>query len=201
MNEHNRHTYKIAVAEKAVILRSGIIEALKRAMDCNLHFIEIESSSDFDRIIRSYCPDLLIINPYFGGLFDIETFRNKTNIKIFALLSTVTDPTITEKYDNTIELFDNEQTLHRMIDKSMGYDQQHESKDNEELLTIREKDILSELVKGYSNKEIAQHLSLSIHTVLTHRRNIIKKLQIHSLSGLTIYAVANKIVSIEEITQ
>ena len=45
-----------------------------------------------------------------------------------------------------------------------------------------------------SNKEIASHLFISIHTVITHRRNISRKLQIHSLAGLTLYAIANNLI-------
>ncbi|WP_308586608.1 LuxR C-terminal-related transcriptional regulator, partial [uncultured Porphyromonas sp.] len=50
-----------------------------------------------------------------------------------------------------------------------------------------------------TNKEIAEELFLSTHTVITHRRNIAKKLQIHSPSGLTIYAIMNKLVNLDEI--
>lgn len=50
-----------------------------------------------------------------------------------------------------------------------------------------------------SNKEIADKLFLSIHTVTTHRRNITAKLQIHSPAGLTIYAIMNNLVDISDI--
>ena len=45
-----------------------------------------------------------------------------------------------------------------------------------------------------SNKEIASHLFISVNTVITHRRNIARKLQIHSVAGLTIYAIANNLI-------
>ena len=47
-----------------------------------------------------------------------------------------------------------------------------------------------------SNKEIANSLFISLNTVITHRRNIARKLQIHSVAGLTIYAIVNKLVDI-----
>lgn len=50
-----------------------------------------------------------------------------------------------------------------------------------------------------TNQEIADKLFLSIHTVITHRRNIARKLEIHSATGLTIYAIVNKIVDLSEI--
>ena len=54
-------------------------------------------------------------------------------------------------------------------------------------------------MKGLMNKEIADQLHISIHTVITHRRNIARKLQIHSPAGLTIYAIVNKLVELNEI--
>ena len=66
-------------------------------------------------------------------------------------------------------------------------------------MSIREKDILAEVARGYTNKEIADRLYISIHTVITHRRNIARKLKIHSVAGLTIYAVANNLITIKEI--
>ena len=50
-----------------------------------------------------------------------------------------------------------------------------------------------------TNKETAEKLFLSIHTVITHRRNIARKLQIHSPAGLTIYAIVNKLVELSEV--
>ncbi len=50
-----------------------------------------------------------------------------------------------------------------------------------------------------TNKEIADHLFISINTVLTHRKNISRKLNIHSIAGLTIYAIVNKLVNLEDV--
>lgn len=72
-------------------------------------------------------------------------------------------------------------------------------KEKLETLSEREKEIIVCITKGMSNKEIADHLFLSIHTVITHRRNISSKLQIRSTAGLIIYAIANKLVCIEDI--
>ena len=72
-------------------------------------------------------------------------------------------------------------------------------KDKLEVLSDREKDVITCVAKGMNNKEIADYLYLSVHTVTTHRRNISNKLQIHTTAGLIIYAIANKLVNIEEI--
>lgn len=66
-------------------------------------------------------------------------------------------------------------------------------------LSQREKEIITCVAKGMSNKEIADALNLSINTVTTHRRNISGKLEIHSSAGLTIYAIVNKLVNVDEV--
>ncbi|MBR7043044.1 MAG: helix-turn-helix transcriptional regulator [Prevotella sp.] len=70
---------------------------------------------------------------------------------------------------------------------------------NSEVLSEREKDVVVALVQGMSNKEIADHLFISPNTVITHRRNIARKLQIHSPAGLTIYAIVNNLVDISSV--
>lgn len=74
-----------------------------------------------------------------------------------------------------------------------------QSHDSSESLSDREKDVIVSLVQGMTNKEIADHLCISINTVITHRRNIARKLQIHSPAGLTIYAIVNNLVDISAV--
>ena len=70
---------------------------------------------------------------------------------------------------------------------------------SDEALSDREKDVIISLVQGLSNKEIADHLCISVNTVITHRRNIARKLQIHSPAGLTIYAIVNGLIDISSV--
>lgn len=70
-------------------------------------------------------------------------------------------------------------------------------KQETEALSDRERDVLVQVVKGLSNKEIADVLCISTHTVITHRKNIARKLNIHSTAGLTIYAIVNKLINLD----
>ena len=67
------------------------------------------------------------------------------------------------------------------------------------VLGEREKEIIKCVAQGKSNKEIAEALCISVHTVTTHRRNIASKLGIHSTAGLTIFAIINKLVDLHEV--
>lgn len=73
------------------------------------------------------------------------------------------------------------------------------SAQHQDTLSDREKDVIIALVQGMANKEIADYLCISINTVITHRRNIARKLQIHSPAGLTIYAIVNGLVDISSV--
>lgn len=75
----------------------------------------------------------------------------------------------------------------------------NKSSDNTEALSNREKDVIVCVVQGMTNKEIADHLCIATNTVITHRRNIARKLQIHSAAGLTIYAIVNNLVDISSV--
>lgn len=76
-----------------------------------------------------------------------------------------------------------------------------QSDEKQETLSAREREIIVCVVKGMTNKQIADCLCISAHTVITHRRNIAAKLQIHSAAGLTIYAIVNKLVDLSEIKE
>ena len=67
------------------------------------------------------------------------------------------------------------------------------------VLTAREIEVLALIVQGYINKEIADQLSIGLTTVITHRKNIMEKLGLKSVSALTIYAVMHGYVDINKI--
>ena len=74
----------------------------------------------------------------------------------------------------------------------------HTQPDTEEL-SDRERDVLIQVVRGLSNKEIADVLCISMHTVISHRKHIAAKLNIHSTAGLTVYAIVNKLIDINNL--
>jgi regulator of cell morphogenesis and NO signaling len=73
------------------------------------------------------------------------------------------------------------------------------STDTSEALSEREKDVVIGVVQGLTNKEIAEKLFIAPNTVITHRRNIARKLQIRSSAGLTIYAIVNQLIDISNV--
>jgi len=82
-----------------------------------------------------------------------------------------------------------------LVEDYMRQMQQRGIEDTYELLTSREREVLQLLGEGKSNKEIATSLNLSLHTVETHRSNMLEKLNLHSTAELILYAVRKGIVS------
>lgn len=70
-----------------------------------------------------------------------------------------------------------------------------EMEDSYDLLTSREREILQLVAEGKSNKEIAAHLNLSTYTVDTHRSHVLRKLNLHSVPEIILYAVRKRIIS------
>lgn len=85
------------------------------------------------------------------------------------------------------------------VNAEMPAEEEKNGSDKLEELSDREREIVSLVAKGLSNKEIAARLYISVHTVTTHRRNIAAKLQIHSTAGLTIFAIVNKLITPREV--
>ena len=196
----SQETIHIAVADTSIIVRSGLVAVLKRLPDLNIQTIEVTSKEGLQHCMDAHRPDLLIVSPQFEGWFDLDGFKQTYGVhelKVVALVSVVMDANQLKDYDEQINLFDDVEKLTQKISSLMNVAEEDE---NElDTLSQREKEIIGCVVRGMNNKEIAEKLFISVHTVITHRRNITRKLQIHSAAGLTIYAIVNKLVELGEV--
>lgn len=86
-----------------------------------------------------------------------------------------------------------------VIDQSSMESRQAESSSEGGELSAREKEILVCVAKGMLNKEIADKLCLSIYTVITHRKNITRKIGIKTVAGLTVYALLNGLIDMSTV--
>lgn len=192
----------VAVAETSVIVRSGLISVLKRLPDIPVQPVEITSMEGLHNCMQGHRPEVLIVNPGFGGWFNVGEFKAtypQTVIKCVSLLCSMTDSNLLKGYDETVGLYDDIETLNKKLVDLMHIGAEDDNENEQETLSQREKEIICCVVRGMTNKETAEKLFLSIHTVITHRRNIARKLQIHSPAGLTIYAIVNKLVELSEV--
>lgn len=190
---------KVVIADNSVIIRNGLASVLKRFSDYNFQINEISTQEALTIFLRLHTPDLLICNPIFAQGFNINAVKKDyPTIKTMALVSALLDSQALASYDSSITICDDVDTICNRI-KDLIYEPDSDDNTEQEPLSSREKEIIGCVVKGLTNKAIADSLSISVHTVITHRRNITRKLQIHSAAGLAIYAIANNIVNIEDI--
>lgn len=200
----NNEVIRIAIAESSLIVRSGLAAALKRLPNIKVQPIEVISTEALNDFVKAQNIDVIIVNPCFDGYFDLSKFKDEVNtkgIKLIAIVTSFMDTSIHNKYDEVISIYDNINAIQNKIQGQTEDEEKEKSEDGEEqeLLSQREKEVMICIVKGLTNKEIAEKLYISIHTVITHRRNISKKLEIHTVAGLTIYAIVNKLVSLDEV--
>ena len=202
----NKLSLVIVVAEASAIIRSGLSAVLKRMPNMDVHPVEVTSPEALSNYANLHRPDIIIVNPTFEGWFSVKDFRGKHPhlkcTRYVALISFIATHNQLKEYDDHFSIYDDPHTIADKIHGLMRTPEEEEEKDNDtEALSQREKEIITCVVKGMTNKAIADKLYLSIHTVITHRRNIARKLQIHSPAGLTIYAIVNKLVELSDIKE
>ena len=202
MNIH----FKIAIAEPSPIIRCGLENLLKRLPGLHTQLVEITTEESLLEALRMHKPDLRIINPLLPGYFTLPQIKEETGcgqMKCIALLYAPLPANYLLAYDEHIYIHDTADELRQKLERLSNNKATEEEEENEETqsLSSREKEIVVCVVKGMTNREIAEHLYLSSHTVVTHRRNIARKLQIHSASALTVYAIVNKLVELKDIRQ
>ena len=190
---------KIVIVEPSLLIRSGMISVLHHL---NIFQMDVFEVPDIEQLKSSrgwQKPDILIINPIALGSLSLSQIKKEiagTDLKCIALQNALWDSSALKVYDEVISIYDSAEQINDKLTKLIvepDSDKRHES------LTSREKEIIICVIKGMTNKQIAEKLYLSTHTVISHRRNIAMKLQIHSTAGLTIYAIVNKLVELDEI--
>lgn len=190
---------KFVIVEASDIVSEGLAVMLKQ-MSAGFRVSRLEGAGQLSSHLMVEKPDVLIVNPLFPELGSIQKLRSNLGMPDLVCVALVTElrsQRDLEGFDETISLFDGFEQLREKVGKLAH--RKEDAEVGEKTLSQREKEIVSFVVKGYTNKQIAEELCLSSHTVITHRRNIAAKLQIHSSAGLTIYAIVNKLVKLEDI--
>lgn len=190
----------IIVAESSPVISAGLSFCLSRLPGIQAQTVEVNDPADLLDSVKNLNPDLLVVNPTFGGSFSPTAIRELApQIKIAAIEISPLDRHARLLYDDALSVVEDLRSIASKV-KALTIQQSAEGEDDSrEPLSLREKEIITLVVKGLTNKEIADKLFLSVYTVMTHRRNIARKLEIHSATGLTIYAIVNRLVDISEI--
>jgi DNA-binding NarL/FixJ family response regulator len=197
----NRQRLHIAIMVNSQIIYEGVYAILSQS-DIGCIICKVDSLDDLEEILPSRRVDLLIVNPLLLVNREKEIKRIRKNHPDFSIVGIhlgIVDNQSLALLDSSFTLFDAAEQILSKLEKT-GTGNESKLPTNDDNLTERELDVLTQLVHGHSNKEIADSLNISIHTVMTHRKNIAAKTGIRSQSGLTIYAISKKIVQIEDVS-
>ncbi|MBR5695767.1 MAG: response regulator transcription factor [Paludibacteraceae bacterium] len=146
--------------------------------------------------------DILLVDPRMSSVPQFTKFirdcrAGNESMVIIALQTAYLPTQMLELVDGVIGLDDVPSAIISKLRNTSNKSEASTSSDNCEL-SQREKEVLVLVAKGMTNKEIADQLNLSVYTVITHRKNITAKTNIKSVSGLTIYALLNNLISQSE---
>lgn len=193
---------KILIVETSPLISGGLSYFFADMNQITVASV-VDNVEDLQDKMIIHNPDILIINPMMLG-YTINNFfknlnQNYPNIISIALVTSYIDKNILKYFKDVIELGDNKQ---KVINKTLTLlnDNDENSSQNESVeLSNREEDVLVCVAKGMTNKEISDMLNISVHTVITHRKNIVRKTGIKSVAGLTVYALLNNLLEESEI--
>lgn len=200
---NNAQRYKIAIIEPSLIVRQGI----KSVLEEGLEFDVVDCFSDFQSFKRSANDvdlDAVLLNPglvMFHKQFDVKHFfQEYSATALIAVLYTFIDEETIKNFDGSIDIYDDYGKISKKIKKALSLKQKTADNDADDAgLSTREKEILVAVAQGFTNKEIADKHFISIHTVISHRKNITRKTGIKTVSGLTIYAMINNLLAQEDL--
>jgi len=189
---------KVLIAETSYLVRKGLVSLLEQKDGVT----ELKAAGHPDTImltLKEYNPDILLLNSTITLPVSNEELTSilHENARIIYVINT---PLPEESPSSQISVFDTKNKLSEKLSHHISqYSKQDEEKGETEELTPREHLILKHVALGRTNKEIASELFISTHTVISHRKNITRKLDIKTVSGLTIYAILNGIIKMEDI--
>lgn len=195
----NEQQKRVILIEPSPIVREGIKAAFSEINGYELVGAFADTLQLLERS-STHRAELIIFNPL------LMSYQQRSNIRSFfslpdevqlvAIIYTLVDELLLQQFDAVIHINDDVSKIANRLKQSL---QLPESRGESEDLSERENEILISLVKGLTNKEIADKHFISIHTVISHRKNIVRKTGIKSVSGLTVYALLNNLISYEDV--
>ena len=193
---------KIIIVEPSPIVSAGLASYFDDIKQVSI-VSQLDRIDRMEEKLAAYNPDILIINPLLIAYDTNEHFlkicRDFSNVIPVALVTSYVDAGILKQFKDVIEINDSKQKVVTKIFNLLSDNKLTQDKPESIELSNRETDVLVALVKGLTNKEISDKLYISVHTVITHRKNIVRKTGIKSVSGLTVYALLNNLVDESEI--
>ncbi|MCT4636947.1 MAG: response regulator transcription factor [Bacteroidales bacterium] len=191
----------VTIIEPSFIIRQGLVSALSGYRDIEIHKV-YDEFDNIEGIINKIDTDIAVLNPSsidqisLAKLIEGDSEFFKKRVVLFTNFPVGVD--LESSVRAVFSYNQSETDIVKGINKLVSeFNTTEEPK--EEVLSKREQDILRLIALGKTQKEIADELFISTHTVVSHRKNITRKLGIKTVSGLTVYAILNNLISMGEL--
>ena len=186
---------RVIICEASEIISIGLAEIIDSMAQFDV-VMRLDSPEHLSEKIVATDANLLIIDPTLLGFhnrdFLSQLGKEHPQLIMIALATSYLDHSMLIPYSGVIEIND---TRSKIISKMNEFAQSEAAKNADDVeLSKCETDVLVAVAKGMMNKEIADKMNISIHTVISHRKNITRKTGIKSVSGLTVYALLNNLI-------
>ena len=191
---------RVIICEASEIIANGLSEIVNSMAQFDV-VLRLETPERLSEKIVSTDANVLIVNPTLLGYqykdFLGQISKEYPHVTVFALVTSYLEHAALAPFNGVIEINDTKQII---IGKLNEFVQSETPKRNDDVeLSKRETDVLVAVAKGMMNKEIADQMNISIHTVISHHKNITRKIGIKSVSGLTVYALLNNLITEDEL--
>ena len=198
-----RTKLNIVVVESSTLVYEGLVVVLRKAgIDAVVTRLDLPEELHLYSL-KQKC-DMVIINPGFvqNNQKQITAIKNQyEGVCWVALIYAFFEAPLLNFFDGSITISDSPEAIAATIGRLLADNQENEPGQLQDVISEREIDVLKLLASGMANKEIADKLNISINTVITHRKNITQKTGIKTVSGLTIYAVLKKLITLDNFTE
>jgi len=187
--------YRIAIVEESAVIAEG----LRALLAGDGEFETVYVAGDIRTLAERFAlvaPDAVILNTALScGLpHNIRSaYPEFRPTAVVALSVAVREEDIMRQFDGVVNIYDRPSQILRKLRAAIEQCQTNPYGDSHDL-SDRERDVLVLVAKGLSNKEIADELNISVHTVMSHRKNISHKTGIKSVAGLTVFALLNNLL-------
>ena len=187
--------FRVAIIEPSAIIAEGVATLAGRSGE----FEVVYSGGDMRMLMERFAmvaPDVVIVGSQMVGANNQSlrvAYPELQSVTLALLSTTVCDEEVMRQFDGVVNIYDGQAQIIRKLHAAVEQGETNPYSDSHDL-SERERDVLILVAKGLANKEIAEQLNISIHTVMSHRKNITHKTGIKSVAGLTVYALLNNLL-------
>lgn len=189
----------IVVVESSDISFEGLSSILYSSTE-EFMVTRMISFEEVECMLTNKSVDILFINPMiiFNHDREIKKLRKLyPSLLITCINMNILDSGTLLLYDFTMNIYDSSTDILSILKRQLKQKLSEEDDNDNEALSDRETEVLLQIIRGITNKEIADILCISVHTVISHRKNIMLKTGIRSQAGLALYAVSKSLISLD----